>query len=104
MGEVKKGQEAWFCGVHSRDYVVISKPKSGWSHLYCVIHSVMHTVPFHPSNMITSLIPNFKQLQEAIMVLKESFSTEIATDILFSLKLCNLHTKMGNNQPCTSKC
>lgn len=57
MGEVKKGQEAWFCGVHSRDYVVIPKPKSGWSHLYCVIHSVMHTVPFHPSNMITSLIP-----------------------------------------------
>lgn len=83
MGEVKRGQEAWFCGVHSRDYAVISKPKSGWSHLYCVIDSIMHTVPFNPSNMITSLIPNFKQLQEAAMVLKESFSTEVATDTFY---------------------
>lgn len=80
MCEVKRRQEALFCGVHSRDYVVISKPKSGWSHLYCVIDSVIHTVPFNSSNMITSVIPKFKHLQEAAMVLKQSFSTDMATD------------------------
>jgi len=80
MAEVKRGQVAWFCGVHSRDYAVISKLKSSKSHLYCGIASIMHTVCFNPSNMITSLIPNFKQLQEAAMVLKESSSTEVDTD------------------------
>lgn len=75
-----RGQEAWFCGVHRRDYVVISKPKSVWSHLYCVIDSIMHTVPFNSSNMISSVIPKFKWLQEAAMVLKHSFSTNIAID------------------------
>lgn len=80
MCEVKRGQEARFCGVHSMDHVVISKPKSGWSHLYCVIDSIMHTVPFNSSNMISSVIPKFKWLQEVAMVLKQSFSTDIATD------------------------
>lgn len=58
----------------------ISKPKSGWSHLYCVTDSIMHTVPFNSSNMISSVILKFKRLQEAEMVLKQSFSTDIATD------------------------
>jgi len=81
MGEVKRGQEAWFCGVQSSDYAVISKPKSGGSHLYCGTDSIMHTVLFNPSNVIASLIPNFKQFQEATMALKGSCSAEIAADI-----------------------
>lgn len=50
---------------------------------FSVVDSIMHTVPFNPSNMITSLIPNFKQLQEAAVVLKESFSTEVATETFY---------------------
>lgn len=80
MCEVKRGQEAWFCGVHSRDYVVISKLKSGWSHLYRAVDSILHTVPFNSSNMISSVIPKFKWLQEAAMVLKHIFSTDTAAD------------------------
>lgn len=60
MSEVKRSQEAWFCGVGSRCYAVISKSKSGWSHLYCITDSFIHTVPFNPSNTITSHILIFK--------------------------------------------
>lgn len=60
MSEVKRSQEAWFCGADSRCYAVISKPKSGWSHLYGIIDSIIHTVFFNPSNTITSHILIFK--------------------------------------------
>lgn len=50
---------------------------------FSVIDSIMNTVPFNPSNMITSLIPNFKQLQEAAVILKESFLAGVATETFY---------------------